>query len=588
MSKHISLCGLVAAACVVSSTASAQVASAIVRIGDAPAGTGAGVTITSISGAAANEAGGVGVRVTLSNTNAAFWGHATSTAGSILREEQLGISGYDQTAFEGFFGIADSGSLSYSPTCTDLMTLATGLDCAWLDSTPIAVEEQPIPTLAGKKYRFASRPGITPSGIPYWVSGINDIATNANEGNGLFFGVGQTVILKTGDPSPAPLTSLLGSSAADFDVRFSKNGTHNISVITTTDPTTADTHLVIDGAIVLDAGGSRISEGQPVSVSAGGMVGENWSNFSSLGVNEAGDWFAAGDTSAATTIDGFIVKNGVILYREGNVLGGLTLVGNVPTSPGAYMNDAGDIGFAWDTTGSITGIFLNSTLLLKEGDPVDFDNDGIVEATSIFKAASGIASMSVGNKDMFFQATVTVAGTDVSCVLKIALPSTPTTSFCEGDAVGTTCLGCGNNGAPGKGCANFAFVGGGQLAASGIAGASAGTDTLVLTATDITGPGLFFQADGVAGSPVTFGDGMLCATIGIIRMGVVFPSGGGVASYPGGLTPNPIHIAGGALAGQTKHYQCWYRDAGETSPGVSFCTPSTFNLTQGVSLTWGP
>jgi hypothetical protein len=166
-----------------------------------------------------------------------------------------------------------------------------------------------------------------------------------------------------------------------------------------------------------------------------------------------------------------------------------------------------------------------------------------------------------------------VAETGTAC-------ATPSTPFCTGDAVGTTCLGCGNNGAAGHGCANSGFAAGGLLSNSGIA--SIGSDTLVLTASSITGPGLFFQANGVLASPATFGDGMLCAAVGILRMGVVFPTGGS-ASYPGGLTPNPIHIAGAPInAGDTKHYQCWYRDA------IAFCTASTFNLTQGLTLQWAP
>lgn len=157
---------------------------------------------------------------------------------------------------------------------------------------------------------------------------------------------------------------------------------------------------------------------------------------------------------------------------------------------------------------------------------------------------------------------------------------TPSTPFCDGSTVGTTCVACGNNGAAGSGCANSSFAAGGLLTNSGIA--SIGSDTLVLTASTITGPGLFFQANGVLGAPTAFGDGMLCAATGIIRMGVVFPTAN-TASYPGGLTPNPIHVAGGPInAGDTKHYQCWYRDA------IAFCTASTFNLTQGLSLQWAP
>lgn len=158
-----------------------------------------------------------------------------------------------------------------------------------------------------------------------------------------------------------------------------------------------------------------------------------------------------------------------------------------------------------------------------------------------------------------------------------ALPS----EFCFGDASGAPCP-CANYGAPGSGCASSSFGGGGVLSRSGNAGASPATDTLVLTATSIPGPGLFFQASGLlAGSGTAFGDGLLCAGVGIVRLGVVFPTAS-TASYPGGLTPLPIHVAGATAAGDVRHYQCWYRDA------VAFCTPQTFNLTQGVTLTWGP
>jgi hypothetical protein len=33
-------------------------------------------------------------------------------------------------------------------------------------------------------------------------------------------------------------------------------------------------------------------------------------------------------------------------------------------------------------------------------------------------------------------------------------------------------------------------------------------------------------------------------------------------------------------AAGTRTYQCWYRNA------AAFCTPSTFNLTNGVLITW--
>jgi hypothetical protein len=176
-----------------------------------------------------------------------------------------------------------------------------------------------------------------------------------------------------------------------------------------------------------------------------------------------------------------------------------------------------------------------------------------------------------------------ISGTGPTC-------STPSVPECIGDtAAACPCSGSGgslvpNPGAAGNGCANFNFPAGANLSSSGVAVDNAG-DTLVLTCTGMPGPGLFFQANGLAGPFVNFNDGILCAASGIIRMGVVFPDGFGNASYPGGLTPAPIHMAGAPvlLPNPTKHYQCWYRDI---TPG--FCNSQGHNMANGLAITWSP
>jgi hypothetical protein len=157
------------------------------------------------------------------------------------------------------------------------------------------------------------------------------------------------------------------------------------------------------------------------------------------------------------------------------------------------------------------------------------------------------------------------------------------TPFCSGDGSGTACP-CANAGGPDRGCASSSAPLGAKLSGTGVSSVTPASDSLVLTASDVAGPGLFFQgsAQMAGGSGVTFGDGLLCAGGTILRMGVVFPTAGS-ASYPGGLTPNPIHVAGGPLvAGDVRHYQCWYRDA------AAFCSAATYNLTQGLTVTWTP
>ncbi len=156
--------------------------------------------------------------------------------------------------------------------------------------------------------------------------------------------------------------------------------------------------------------------------------------------------------------------------------------------------------------------------------------------------------------------------------------------FCFGDGSSAPCP-CGNVGLPQNGCPNSSAPQGAHLAISG--NASVGTDTLVLIATNFPpgGPGLFYQGTArvSGGSGSAFGDGKFCVFGSILRLGVVFANLSGTASYPGGLTPGPIHIGGATVPGNLRHYQTWYRDANPT-----FCTTATYNLTNGLSLTWVP
>jgi hypothetical protein len=41
-------------------------------------------------------------------------------------------------------------------------------------------------------------------------------------------------------------------------------------------------------------------------------------------------------------------------------------------------------------------------------------------------------------------------------------------------------------------------------------------------------------------------------------------------------------VRGAVPAGATRHYQVWYRNS------AAFCGPSTFNLSNGLSISWTP
>lgn len=410
--------------------ASAQVARCLLQEGAPLPAAGAGHTVTSISNTAVNQVGGFAATINTSDgftTLSHVWGNASGGAGAILRTEST-VGTLEQTSFESFFGISDAGNVAYSPSSVDTVTMVSGLDGVWLDDTVVALEDEPIPSLPGSVWRFASRPGVTANGQPYWVGGINDAATGASEGNGLFFGLSATVLYQTDDVI-APLPDPLGPGAIDFDVRFSAQGSHHILAIDTTGSSSNDAFLVVDGA-VLTVAGNLVGEGEPIDASAGGMPGETWQNFDFLGITESGETLFTGDTGAFTNADEFLAKNGTILYREGGSLDGFTLTGSIE---GAYMNEAGDFAFIWDVEesggGSVEALFLGNKLLLKEGDAVDFDGDGSIDAGATISGFTGLTALTLGpNRVAYFTADVDTMGTvstadDTECFFALEAPS---------------------------------------------------------------------------------------------------------------------------------------------------------------------
>jgi hypothetical protein len=93
---------------------------------------------------------------------------------------------------------------------------------------------------------------------------------------------------------------------------------------------------------------------------------------------------------------------------------------------------------------------------------------------------------------------------------------------------------------------------------------------------------LYFQGTaqqaGGAGSP--FGDGKRCAGGTVIRLKTK-TNAAGASNYPEAGDPL-VSIKGAVTAPGIRTYQAWYRNA------AAFCTPSTFNLTNGLEVSWTP
>jgi hypothetical protein len=158
-------------------------------------------------------------------------------------------------------------------------------------------------------------------------------------------------------------------------------------------------------------------------------------------------------------------------------------------------------------------------------------------------------------------------------------------SFCAGDgtAGGVPCP-CSNFGASGHGCENSAATGGALLAASG----TVNPDTVLMQSSNelpsVTS--ILLQGNALAGTPVTFGDGVRCVGGSLKRLYVVSAVGGVATMPPAGgpsITARSAALGDPIAAGSQRHYQVYYRD-----PNTTFClpSPSNYNVSSAVTVNW--
>lgn len=153
-------------------------------------------------------------------------------------------------------------------------------------------------------------------------------------------------------------------------------------------------------------------------------------------------------------------------------------------------------------------------------------------------------------------------------------------AFCSGDGSASACP-CGNTGASGAGCASGTGPGA-SLISSGNPSVSADTLTLASSGLVAGAPALFFQGTSEVngGLGAAFGDGLRCVGGSVVRLATKSANASGNVTYPEASDAS-ISVRGSVPSGATRAYQVWYRSA------APFCTSATFNLSNGLAVSWG-
>ena len=154
-------------------------------------------------------------------------------------------------------------------------------------------------------------------------------------------------------------------------------------------------------------------------------------------------------------------------------------------------------------------------------------------------------------------------------------------AFCAGDHIDpnvTTDCPCGNLGSAGNGCANSVNANGANLDVTG----NPNPDTMVLVGTGMPTVVSCIYLQGDAIEDVVFGDGVRCAGGNLLRLRTK-ANVGGASSFPDSTDTITLSARGGVVpgSGARRYYQTYYRNAAPL-----FCTPATFNVTNGSIVDW--
>ena len=416
--------------CVFAASAHGQIATALISEGQPLPGDLLGTEVISINNPATNAVGGYAFTVNtgLGSTFNNIWGNLSGGPGTVLQAEQT-VGDLTITSFESFFGISDNGSIFYGTSTTSAASGETGLDGVFLNDVSILNEEEPIPSLPGLFSTFNSRPGITFSGVPYWVGGVTNTQGGSTQQRVLFMDESATPLIMGGDTIGGVPEALQLSNGIDFDVRFSSAGTNYIMVSDVDSPAAINTVVVVNGEAAT-AGGSLLREGTVVPATIGGVAGEQWDSFDFLGITENGGFMVTGDTDASTSADEFVMIDGEIVLREGDSIGTGILSGSIE---GASMNEDGDWAVTWDydvPAGNLEVLIVNGDLVLAEGDEVDLNGDGVIDLAdsgAVLEDFNGISSLNISRRDAmgniraYFVADVDVDGNDVEAAFEMTL-----------------------------------------------------------------------------------------------------------------------------------------------------------------------
>lgn len=284
------------------------------------------------------------------------------------------VASEEQLEFTGDAGVDYQGNLSYVANLRDPANPQISTrNSLWENQTPVLIEDDQFTAgpLSGMFFNFAAGVYRTPAGETSWITGFTDTQGTDSTGTALVRGTSTfDVLLQSGDTVTGLGTLEVGGLA---NIEWSLLGTNYVAKVDVGPGfTSTDEAIAVNGAGIFTASDGLVREGELIPAADGGLPGEVWTGFQFLDVTESGDVAFGAFTSGPDGFDDVIVVNGEVRYREGDVVDGVTLSGQVL---GVALNDRGDVAFTWNET-----LFINDRKIAEIGTLIDSDGDGVADA----------------------------------------------------------------------------------------------------------------------------------------------------------------------------------------------------------------
>lgn len=337
--------------------ATAQVAHKILNVGESrPAG---GPALTQLLNVATNDVGGFVIHGrAAAPAGYVAWGRQDLLASQQTLFKQGDYSGLEQDSWM-WTGISldASGAVGYVARLEPGDTLSV-----WRNDVPVAIEGQAssVPGLAWHDLRYPHL--ISATGEPYYYAVLSSDGVSHDLG-GLF--LGDSPLFLGGDVLPGLPLALADTPLYLDRFDLSETGNHWAAVVWLTDGSQA---LLVDGA-ALEIEGAPVITGQPLPASWGAG---SWTSLRNPQVNTAGDLAFDGVTSAGN----LLVKNGARLHAAGDVVDGLV----ASDFRGPALSPSGQLAFYVLSQAGDWALAVDDTVLLRTGDEVDLDGDGLLDA----------------------------------------------------------------------------------------------------------------------------------------------------------------------------------------------------------------